>query len=105
MNLDDYKFKSFRNEFHEKYLTANHFCGLVVKTGQPIYGKSGIAKCTKNGMTYYTRYFDVGLNLWEFDMFSDLKLASGEIVKVYQGSKRKLIEVDTHSSAENLEII
>ena len=88
-----------------EYRTADHFHGLVIKTGQPIYGRSGIAKFEEHGITYYTRYFDVGLNLWEFDMFSDLKLASGEIVKVYQGAKRKLIEVDTHSIAENLKII
>lgn len=88
-----------------EYLTANHFQGLVVKTGQPIFGKSGIAECNELNCTYYVRYFDVGLNLWEFDMFSDLKLASGEVIKVYQGANRRLIEADTHSSAVNLKIM
>ena len=73
MNCYNYKSESTGIDVDEKYLTANHFCGLVVKTGQPIYGRSGIAKFEEHGITYYTRYFDVGRNVWEVDMYSDLR--------------------------------
>lgn len=88
-----------------EYLAENHFCGLVCETGQPIYGRSCIVRCEENGSIYYMRIFDIGLNLWEFVGFSDLKLKSGEIVKVYQGGKRKLIEADIHFDTNNLRII
>lgn len=84
-------------------MEQKRFEGLVLATGQPIYGRSKIEKYEEDGTIYFVRVFESGIDLWDFKI-SDLKLRSGEIVTVYQGFKRNLIEVDSHISEDNLKI-